>query len=239
MSIQDTTIRLKTLADAELVGLAREGDRQAFGELIQRHWHKCVDLGCCFLHNRVEAEDQAQNAFLKAYEHLDRYQGKARFTTWLLSIVANHCMMLLRARRRTHLVYLDEPSSELKTPFQLRAGGPDPENALACQQLTEILRTEVSRISQSLRGALLLHDIQGLNLREVADQLGITIPAVKSRLFRAHAELRKKMARYSERPHTSSPVPAPAAPMGRVSRHSAIQTVCRLGRIKATISSRS
>lgn len=135
MSIKDMMIGLKTLGDAELVGLAREGDRQAFGELIQRHWHKCVDLGCCLLHNNGEAEDQAQNAFLKAYEHLDQYQGKARFTTWLLSIVANHCIMLLRARRRTQLVYLDEPSSELKTPFQLRAGGPDPENALACQQI--------------------------------------------------------------------------------------------------------
>src|SRR6185436_8149004 len=126
--MHDSIAESPKLTDQQLVELARAGDREAFGDLIQRHWRKCVDLGCFFLRNRGDAEDQAQNAVLKAFEHLDQYQGDAEFSTWLGRIVANQCLMLMRVRRRARFVYLDEASSEPRAlPLQLAAPDPDPE----------------------------------------------------------------------------------------------------------------
>lgn len=222
--MQDANVELNRLADSQLVDLARCGDRTAFGELVQRHWHKCVDLGCFFLRNRGDAEDQAQNAVLKAYEHLDQYQGDAEFSTWLARIVANQCLMLMRVRRRAHFVYLDEsPAEPRAVPVQLAASDPDPEGELAFTQLTQVLKLEVGRIPRLMRNVMLLRDIQGLPMRDVAEQLGITVSAAKSRLVRARAELRNRMTRHCHNLHNSSPLSRTAAPLSRVGRHYSMQ----------------
>jgi len=206
--------------DQQLVGLARSGDKEAFGELIQRHGRRCIDLGCFFLRNRVDAEDTAQNAFLKAYEHLDQYQGDAEFSTWLGRIVANECLMLMRTRRRTRLVYLDEaPTDSKAVPVQLPSKGPDPEGELAYLQLTDVLRFEVKRIPPLLRNVMLLRDMRGLAMQDVAQQLGISLSAAKSRLVRARAELRLRMARHYNPSRGSSALSRTAAPLDRVGRH--------------------
>lgn len=210
--------------DQQLVGLARSGDQAAFGELIQRNGRRCIDLGCFFLRNRVDAEDAAQNAFMKAYEHLDQYQGDAEFSTWLGRIVANECLMLMRTRRRTRFVYLDEtPTGSKSTPVQLPGKGPDPEGELAYLQLTDVLRFEVRRIPPLLRNVMLLRDIKGLPVRDVADHLGISVSAVKSRLVRARAELRLRMVRHYNPSRGSSALSRTAAPLSRVGRHCMVQ----------------
>ncbi|MEO8597493.1 MAG: sigma-70 family RNA polymerase sigma factor [Candidatus Solibacter sp.] len=210
--------------DHQLVGLARSGDKQAFGELIQRHGRRCIDLGCFFLRNRVDAEDIAQNAFLKAYEHLDQYQGDAEFSTWLGRIVANECLMLMRTRRRTRFVYLDDgPTDSKSMPVQLSGKGPDPEGELAYTQLTDVLRFEVKRIPPLLRNVMLLRDMNGLSMQDVASQLGISVSAAKSRLVRARAELRLRMVRHYNPNRGSSALSRTAAPLNRVGRHCMVQ----------------
>jgi len=218
--MQDTAIEMNALSDSELVQLSRHRCQSAFGELIRRHWRRCVDLGCFFLHNRGDAEDCAQNALLKSYEHLDQYQGDAEFGTWLGRIVANECLMLIRANRRTRFVYLDETPSELKAiPVQLAGKEPDPEGELGYLQMTNLVRSEVKRIPPLLRNVMLLCDIQGLPVREVAVELGISVSAAKSRLVRARAELRLRMARYAQVNRNSSLLSRNAAPLSRVGRH--------------------
>ena len=212
------------LTDPQLVELARRGDQESFGELIQRHRRKCVDLACFFLRNRGDAEDEAQNAFLKAYEHLDQYQGDAEFSTWLSRIVANQCLMLMRVRRRARFVYLDEAPSEPKAmPLQLAASDPDPEGEVAFLQFTQVVKSEVGRIPPLMRNVMLLRDIQGLPMQDVADQLGITVSAAKSRLVRARAELRLRMTHHYHGARESSPLSRTAAPLSRVGRHCAMQ----------------
>jgi RNA polymerase sigma-70 factor (ECF subfamily) len=206
------------------VDRSRQGDQSAFSELVERHWRKCVALGCLFLRNRGDAEDVAQNAALKAYKHLDQYQGGAEFSTWLARIVANECLMLLRVRRRTRFVYLDDsPVESRSVAFQLAGTGPDPEGALGYVQLTQVLRFEVGRIPSLMRNVMLLRDIRGLTMAEVAAQLGITVSAAKSRLVRARAELRRRMAGHYSRPGNSSPLSRVAAPLSRVGRRCAVQ----------------
>ena len=222
--MQDSIINSPKVNDQQLVELARRGDRQAFGQLIERHWRKCVDLGCYFLRNRGDAEDQAQNAFMKVYEHLDQYKGDAEFSTWLARIVANQCLMLMRVRRRARFMYLDEVPSEPKAlPIQLASADPDPEGELAFVQLTQVLRSELGRVPRLMRNVMLLRDVQGLPMRDVADQLGITVSAAKSRLVRARAELRNRMGRHYHGIRDSSPLSRTAAPLNRVGRHRAIQ----------------
>jgi RNA polymerase sigma-70 factor, ECF subfamily len=212
------------LTDARLVELSLQGDRQAFGELIQRHRRKCVDVACYFLGNRSDAEDQAHNAFLKALQHLDQYQGEAEFATWLARIVANQCLMLMRVRRRARFVYLDEAAAEPRTvPLQLPSVDPDPEGELAFAQLTQVLRTEVNRIPKLMRNVMLLRDIQGLPMKDVAEQLGITVSAAKSRLVRARAELRTRMTKHYGGIRDTSPLARSAAPLSRVGRHCSVQ----------------
>jgi RNA polymerase sigma-70 factor (ECF subfamily) len=219
----EVTERL-ALNDHQLVDLARKGDRNAFGDLIQRHWHKCVDLGCYFLRNRGDAEDVTQNAFLKAYEHFDQYHGEAEFSTWLARIVANECLMLIRVRRRARFLYLDDVSSEPRAlPVQLPGSEPDPEGAVAFKQLLQTLKFEVGRVPRLMRDVMLLRDVQGLPLNVVAGQLGITVSAAKSRLVRARSELRVRMARHFNGVSNPRPLSRTAAPLEKVGRHCAFR----------------
>jgi RNA polymerase sigma-70 factor (ECF subfamily) len=214
---------LKGNSDPDLVELARRGDQEAFGELVQRHRQKCVDLACYYLRNRGEAEDEAQNAFMKAYQHLDQYHGEAEFGTWLARIVANQCLMLMRVQRRARFLYLDEMQTEAKAvPVELPASGPDPEGELAFLQLLSVLRVEIRRIPPLLRKVMLLRDVQGLPMVDVACELGITVSAAKSRLVRARSELRSRMMKHWGRANDSSALSRSAAPLSRVGRHCSV-----------------
>lgn len=218
--MEDANQSALTTTDSELVEAARRGDQEAFGELVRRHHRKCVELACFYLRNRGDAEDQAQNAFLKAYQHLDQYEGEAEFGTWLARIVANQCLMLMRVQRRARFLYLDEmPTDSKAVPVQLPATGPDPEGELAVVQLLDVLRIEIRRIPPLLRNVMLLRDVKGLPMMEVADQLGITVSAAKSRLVRARTELKCRMIRHCDRINDSSALSRSAAPLSRVGRH--------------------
>jgi RNA polymerase sigma-70 factor (ECF subfamily) len=174
------------------------------------------------LRNRGDAEDEAQNAFSKAYARLHQYQGEAEFSTWLSRIVSNQCLMLLRVKRKARFVYLDEASEGHDAPsLELPAGGPDPEGELAFAQMKRVLQTEIRRMPPMLRHAMMLRDLQELPMENVAAQLGITVPAAKSRLLRARAELRLRMMKHSKKHGSQSPLSRSAVPIGRVARHRA------------------
>jgi RNA polymerase sigma-70 factor (ECF subfamily) len=184
-------------SDAELVELARHACDEAFGELVRRHWGKCLKVAASYLRNTTDAEDQVQNACLKAYEHLDQYQGEAEFATWLARIVANQCLMSLRMGRRIRFLYLDDTAAEQRfVPIQLTNQAPDPENELEDSEMRHVVRDEIRRMPPLLRKVMLLRDIDGLPMNDVAGRLGITISAAKSRLVRARTELRSRMGRH-------------------------------------------
>ncbi|HTS65834.1 MAG TPA: sigma-70 family RNA polymerase sigma factor [Candidatus Acidoferrales bacterium] len=229
--MQGTQNATLSTTDSALVEMTRCGDKDAFGELIRRHQQKCVDLATFFLRNRGDAEDEAQNAFSKAYMHLDQYKGDAEFSTWLGRIVANQCLMLMRVRRNARFVYLDEPSSNSPRaqPVEVPSNSGDPEGELACRQMTDVLKKEIHRIPSVLRKVMLLRDIQELPMPEVAAQLGISVPAAKSRLLRARNELRSRLRPYARGMGNSSPLDRSAAPLNRVARHCPLrpaQSVC-------------
>ena len=185
--------------DRVLVDLARRGDDDAFAELVRRHYGRCIELATFFLRNHWDAEDRVQVALLKSHMHLSQYHGEAEFSTWLSRIVSNECFMFMREKRRARFVYLDDRSRERESelPLELPERSQDPERELASRELKQVLRTEIRHVPPLLRNAFILHYIQGLPMTAVAERLQISVPAAKSRLQRARAELRLRLRRQS------------------------------------------
>jgi len=183
-----------TLTDLELLASARDGSREAFGQLVQRHYRTCVNIAAFMLRDRAEAEDEVQQACWKAFEHLDQYLGEAEFSTWLLRIVVNECLMLMRVRKRVRFLYLDgDQRPEQSRPMELPSATPDPEQDFVKQEMIDVLKREIRRIPPLLRNVILLRDVEELPMPDVAERLGITVPAAKSRLLRARTELRERV----------------------------------------------
>lgn len=213
-----------SLTDNALVRMSRQGDEEAFSELIRRHRQKCVDVATCYLRNRGDAEDEAQDAFSQAFKHLDQFKADAEFSTWLCRIVANQCLMVLRSRRRAHFVYIDEPArGDRALPVELPSSASDPEGELAYRQVMGVLQRELRRIPPLLRRVIELHDIQELPMMEVADQLGITLSAAKSRLVRGRKELRSRVFVHYPKTFTGDSLSRCAVPLSRIAPHCALR----------------
>jgi RNA polymerase sigma-70 factor (ECF subfamily) len=198
--MQKSSMELKAVADEELVVFAQQGDNAAFAELIRRHQNSCLKLALSILRDRSDAEDEVQNALWKAYEHIGQFHQDAKFSTWLTRIVVNQCLMRLRQMKRARLVYLEDAvQGEEQMALDLPEQSDTPEQALGRTEVGQILRGEIARIPPLLRNVFLLRDVQQLPMADVAEQLGISIAAAKSRLLRARLELRTRLERHEGR----------------------------------------
>jgi RNA polymerase sigma-70 factor (ECF subfamily) len=183
-------------SDDALVSLCQEGNQAAFDELMRRHQMSAMKVAVSIVRDRQDAEDEVQNAFWKAYEHINQFQRDAKFSTWLTRIVVNQCLMRLRQVRRTRFAYIDDAEGEDVTAADLRDAGPSPENLLGVNQVAAVLALEIQRTPPLLRHVFLLRDVENRPMPEVAAKLGISVAAAKSRLLRARAELRGRMQRH-------------------------------------------
>jgi RNA polymerase sigma-70 factor (ECF subfamily) len=183
--------------EALLVAAARRGDAAAFEQLVSRYERKIFRLEMNITQNREDAEDAMQEAFLKAYLNLKWFEGKSRFYTWLVRIAVNEGLMKLR-RRRPNQVSIDQPPDLEAAQYvtELEAWGPDPEQQYAQAQLQEILNSAISELEEEYRIVFTLRDIEQISTEETAELLGLSVPAVKSRLLRARLKLRQKLNRY-------------------------------------------
>ncbi len=183
--------------DAALVAAARGGDSAAFSELVQRYDRRIFRLAQRVTQNREDAEDAMQEAFIKAYQKLDTFRGQSRFYSWLVRIAFNEALMNLR-KRRPNQDSLDEPkeSEGDLIPQEIEDWGPTPEQKFAQTELQEILSTAVGSLDPAYRVVFLLRDEEQFSIEETAAMLGLSVPAVKSRLLRARLMLREKLNPY-------------------------------------------
>src|SRR5215471_3218807 len=128
-----------------LLVAAREGDSDAFGELVERHRKACLKRAMLMMRNRSDAEDEVQNAFWKAFQRLDQFRGEGTFGAWLSRIVENQCLMRIREERNLRFVYLDE-STESNVRIELVGQVADPEDECGLDEVVSLLRREISRI---------------------------------------------------------------------------------------------
>ena len=188
--------------ESALVSAAKGGDTSAFEELVNRYERKIFRLGMNITQNREDAEDVMQDAFLKSYQNLDRFQGDSRFYTWLVRIAVNEALMKLR-KRRPNQVSLDEPLTDSDGDDayfrEIEDWGPSPEKRFEQTQLNEILNNVIGELDPIFRVAFLLRDVEGLSTEETAHILGISTAAVKSRLLRARLKLRQKLNKFFRR----------------------------------------
>lgn len=177
-----------------LVAAAKRGDTQAFEELVNRYEAKIFRLTMNITRNHEDAEDAMQDAFLKSYAHLKDFQEDSRFYTWLVRIAANEALMRLR-KRRGNQFSLDETveGEEDLVPRELEDWGPSPEQRFAQTEMHEILSDAIDKLEPDFRVVFVLRDVEELSTQETADALGISVPAVKSRLLRARLKLRQKL----------------------------------------------
>src|SRR5690349_10511800 len=181
-----------------LVHAAKRGDLEAFSQLVNRYDRNIFRIAQHITHNEEDAQDVVQDAFLKAYQNLEQFQENSKFYTWLVRIAVNEALMKLRKRRTDRTVSLDEDveTEEGSMPREVADWSPNPEQLYGQSELGDILKKTIQGLPPGFRTVFVLRDIEGLSTEETAEMLGLSVPAVKSRLLRARLQLRERLAKY-------------------------------------------
>ncbi len=187
----------KLPSDNELVRSAKAGDADAFGELVERNEAKIYGLCLKMLGNQEDAEDCLQEVFIKAFKALPGFREEARFSTWLYRIAYNESLMRLR-KKKLDTVSLDQPVEleEGDVSRDLADWKNDPRADVMNNELSDVLVRHVNELDPDNRIVFLMRDVHGLSTNDTADALGLSIPAVKSRLHRARLFLRQRLSNY-------------------------------------------
>src|SRR5881394_4211611 len=198
MSGHETGLPGRTPDDAEdirLMGLVSAGDDRAFEELVERHQRLIVGTVGRMLGTGSEAEDIAQQVFVRVWKNAKRYEPRAKFTTWLLKITRNLVFNELRRRSRHPQVPLQSESDEEERPLKdEQAVAPDA--SLLEHELQQAIDAAIAALPETQRMAVVLRRYEELSYEEIAEALDQSVSAVKSLLFRARTELRESLKRY-------------------------------------------
>lgn len=186
---------LLNMSDAVLVSTAKAGDANAFVELSKRYSNRLLRTAYRITRNWQDAEDARQDSLLKAFAHLNEFQEKSSFATWLTRIAINSALMILRKKSRCCEISLDgadDPGGAYER-WEARSLAEDPESYLARTEREELLRDAILRLPPVFREVIHLRQAREYSTREISQALGISVPAVKSRLSRARVTLREAL----------------------------------------------
>jgi RNA polymerase sigma-70 factor, ECF subfamily len=178
--------RLVAEEDALLVSAAQARDTRAFELLVERHERKIFSMAQRITRNREDAEDVVQESFRKAFIHLKKFEGKSLFYTWLTRIAINEALMLLRRKRWSREVPIEESSTKTESalPLDFLDSAPNPE---------DILSAALNKLRPGIRKAIELRDLGELSTGETALVMGISVAAVKGRVFHGRRKLRETL----------------------------------------------
>ena len=187
--------------DLALVHATKNGDVGAFEELVKRYDRRLLRIAQNLTHNREDAEDAVQEAFLKAFQHLEQFRESAKFSTWLIRIALNESLLKLRKQRVASELFFDNKfeAEEDVFPIDVADWAPNPEELYRASELREILRRTLQELSPALSVVFVLQDIEGFSLEQTAELLDLSLTAVKARSRRARLQLRERLAAYFKR----------------------------------------
>jgi RNA polymerase sigma-70 factor (ECF subfamily) len=192
------------ISEATLVSMAKLGNSDAFVVLSKLHSYRILPTIYNITKNWHDAEDALQDAMLRAFSHLKDFQEKSSFSTWLTRIAINSALMILRRKRGCHEIPLDgsDDSGDNYERIEVKSAAEDPEARLARKEREKLLKDAIFELPEALQEVLELRLTKGYSAREIARALGITVPAVKSRLTRARLSLRTALlpANYRSEP---------------------------------------
>lgn len=185
--------------DRELVRRAQREDQEAFEELVRRHQHRVFAVAGGILRRREDVEDIAQQVFVKAYFSLKRFDQRAAFSTWLYKITVNECWDMLRKKKVRPLVYQadlsEEQARQVTAAEEKNGGGPDISDTLEARQRVERL---LDGLDERDRLMLILKEVEGFAVEEIADVLDLNANTVKVRLFRARRRILNRVRKRGE-----------------------------------------
>lgn len=181
--------------DLRLVENIKKGDKLSFTLLVNKYQNRIYNLCRNMLENPQDAEDAAQDTFIKAYRNLKDYTPSATFYTWLYRIAVNTCLDLKRKNKLLAFFFSSDNQASLDiTPSHV----PTPEAAFDTKQSIQLLQIALKRLSTKLRTVLVLKELEGLSYEEIAQILDVSIGTVKSRISRARDELKKITKKITE-----------------------------------------
>jgi RNA polymerase sigma-70 factor (ECF subfamily) len=188
--------------DAELVERLKTGDREAFGALLRRHQGKVYRLAMNMTRSPQDAEEVTQDVFLAVYRKIGEFDGRAAFSTWLYRVASNAALMKLRGRRSEPHLSIEEEGPAFAPDGHFARPVADwselPEDRLLSAERRRVLEQAIDALPPDYKAVVVLRDVEGLSNPEVAEVLGATVLAVKSRLHRARLALRERLAAYFE-----------------------------------------
>jgi RNA polymerase sigma-70 factor (ECF subfamily) len=184
-----------TTDEAQIITSILAGNTHLFHDLIRPHERSVYAMALSLLHNEADAEDAAQEAFLKAFRNLSSFRGESKFGTWLISITLNEARSRLRSKKVMKMESLDEPPENqgAVTPALLRDWREIPSEALERREIRAMLQQAITDLPLIYREVFLLRDVEELSVNQSAETLGISIASVKVRLHRARIMLQKKL----------------------------------------------
>jgi RNA polymerase sigma-70 factor, ECF subfamily len=182
--------------EAQMIAAILAGDRELYHRLIQPYELSVYRMALSFMKDETEAEDVAQEAFLKALCHLENFRGESRFSTWLISITLNEARRRLRRQSTVRMESLDAPPEEggKVSPALLLDWREIPSEVLERREVRALLQQAIGQLSPIYREVVVLRDIEELSIEETAGALAISISSVKVRLHRARIMLQKELA---------------------------------------------
>src|SRR5712675_912651 len=185
--------------DAALVFAAKSGDGHAFGILVKRYQRRILAVARRFTGIREDAEDIAQQSFQKAFVHLHKFEGKSSFSTWLTRIAINEALMFLRRVRGAREISIDDLNGNEETAVRLEMpdSRPGPEGVLLQREQNRVLWAAMSKLTPGTRKAIELRDLGDLSTKEAARVMGLSVDAVKGRLFHGRRRLHDVLKRES------------------------------------------
>ena len=184
-------------SDEELLAAARSSDERAFSELSARYRNSIHNTVSRIVRHREDAEDVVQDTLFKAYTHLEYFRGTCRFSSWLTRIAINSALMLLRRKRSRPEVSFDQRGNEDRN-WEIREvpdPSPNPEQTYETRQSRDILSRAITRLSPACRRVMTQYLAHGQSLQQIADTVGISVAAAKSRLLRARLTIRSTLAK--------------------------------------------
>ncbi len=194
--------------ESALVARAVKGEAEAFQVLVERHQERVFSLVRHYTRHPAEAEDLAQETFLKAFRRLDSFQGQASFSTWLHRIAVNTCLDFLKRKGRSPVAAVEDPEAVGQSaPVRVSA----PHARLEREEIARVTHLVLEDLPEIFRTVLVLREFEGHSYQEIADLVGVSIGTVESRLFRARARFKRglleRFPEYAEDPDGEGGLP--------------------------------
>ena len=183
--------------DAELFLKFKGGDKSTFCQLVEKYQDSVINTCYRFLRNKEEAEEVAQEVFLKVYLSANSYQPKAKFSTWLFKIVVNLCLNKLRDKKKYSSLKIDNPFYKNQMENDIPAlTESQPNKSYESKELKRIIKHAIDSLPENQRVAIMLNKYEGFSYQEMAKILDCSVSSIESRLFRAKESLKKKLEPY-------------------------------------------